>query len=265
VARLRTTSLAGKDIPCHWPLGSTYSLGEERNAMTTQIPYTPPTFWSDGFNCPFCHAFAKQEWGNVNKIIANSNYGKDADLVICRCSRCEKFSVWVNRKMVAPAAVIAPPPNADIADETKVDYEEARTISCQSPRGAAALLRLCIQKLCKQLGETGDNINDDVASLVRKGLPPKVQKALDVVRVVGNNAVHPGQIDLNDTPEVANKLFGLVNIIADVMISQPKQINEIYETVLPEAQKKAIARRDSAQLAAPPNAGSAGAPPASVS
>jgi hypothetical protein len=147
--------------------------------------------------------------------------------------------------MVFPAAVIAPLPNNDIPSEIKADYEEARNISSQSPRGAAALLRLCIQKLCKHLGEKGDNINDDIGSLVSKGLPVKVQKALDLVRVVGNNAVHPGEMNLNDTPEVANKLFGLVNIIADVMISQPKQVDELYDSVLPEASKKGIVKRDS--------------------
>ncbi len=79
---------------------------------------------------------------------------------------------------------------------------------------------------------------------MQKGLPPKIQQSLDLVRVVGNNAVHPGQIDLNDSQEITNKLFGLVNIIADVMISQPKHIDELYKTVVPESQKKAIARRD---------------------
>jgi hypothetical protein len=93
------------------------------------------------------------------------------------------------------------------------------------------------------LGQPGKNINDDIANLVEKGLPPTIQKALDIVRVVGNNAVHPGQINLKDDVETANKLFELVNLIAQVMITQPKEIEQLYET-LPETQRKAIEGRD---------------------
>jgi len=103
---------------------------------------------------------------------------------------------------------------------------------------------LAIQKLCALLGEKGKNINDDIAALVKKGLPIKVQQALDIVRVVGNNSVHPGQIDLKDDMETANTLFGLVNLIADVMITQPKHVDKIYNTVVPKSQRDAITKRD---------------------
>lgn len=123
------------------------------------------------------------------------------------------------------------------------DFEEARGIVNESPRGAAALLRLCIQKLCKALGEKGRNIDDDIASLVKKGLNPIVQKSLDVVRVIGNEAVHPGTIDLKDDRATALQLFKLVNLIAEQMITLPKSISTIYDS-LPEEKRKAIDRRD---------------------
>jgi Domain of unknown function (DUF4145) len=93
------------------------------------------------------------------------------------------------------------------------------------------------------LKEKGDNINDDIASLVKKGLPVKIQQALDYVRVVGNNAVHPGQIDLKDNRETALNLFSLLNIIADVMITQPKHVDTLYNS-LPASQLSAIQKRD---------------------
>jgi hypothetical protein len=212
--------------------------------MSSNIPYTPPSFESNGFNCPYCQAYADQNWAFPQKQVKNVNYGGDKNFGICRCTRCGQFTFWVNQEMVFPKALTSPPSNPDLPDDIKVDYEEARAILSGSARGAAALLRLSIQKLCRHLGEPGKNINDDIASLVKKGLSPKVQQALDIVRVVGNNAVHPGQIDLKDNKEVADSLFGLINLIADVMITQPKHVEELYQTVVPEPQRKAIKKRD---------------------
>lgn len=128
-------------------------------------------------------------------------------------------------------------------DEVLKDYEEAREIINLSPRGAAALLRLCIQKLCMHLGEKGINLNDDIKSLVSKGLAPEIQMALDIVRVVGNNAVHPGSMDLRDDQQTAVKLLEVVNLIVERMISYPKKINTLYNS-LPEHSLKSIEDRN---------------------
>lgn len=145
--------------------------------------------------------------------------------------------------MIYPDASIALPPNPDLPEDIKNDYEEARSILNRSPRGAAALLRLCIQKLCIHLGEKGKSLDPDIGNLVKRGLPEKIQMALDIIRVIGNNAVHPGQIDLKDDQDTANELFKLVNIITDVMITQPKKIDELYAS-LPEGAREAIEKRD---------------------
>jgi hypothetical protein len=78
----------------------------------------------------------------------------------------------------------------------------------------------------------------------QKGLSLKVQQALDTVRVIGNESVHPGEINLNDDREIANKLFELVNIIANIMITQPREIENLYNT-LPEVKLEGIKNRDS--------------------
>jgi hypothetical protein len=165
------------------------------------------------------------------------------NVYLSSCFSCEDVAVWVHNKLVFPPLRKGPEPNPDLPDSVRKDYEEAGTILNLSPRGAAALLRLAIQKLCIELGEKGEKIDNDIASLVQKGLSPLVQKALDAVRVIGNEAVHPGTIDLKDDTETATNLFGAVNIIAEQMISNPKHVEELYSK-LPEEKKKAIEKRD---------------------
>jgi hypothetical protein len=78
---------------------------------------------------------------------------------------------------------------------------------------------------------------------VKKGLPARIQQALDVVRVIGNNAVHPGQIDLKDDQGTVTVLFELLNLIAQHMISEPKAVQEMYDK-LPQSAREQIAKRD---------------------
>lgn len=162
---------------------------------------------------------------------------------VSKCFNCDQLAIWIHDHMIWPAQGEAPPANADLPDDIRADYNEASSILDLSPRDAAALLRLAIQNLCVHLGEKGKNINEDIAALVKKGLDLRIQKALDIVRVIGNHAVHPGQIDLRDDRATAEKLFGLVNLIAETMISQPKHVEALYAG-LPEADRKAIEKRD---------------------
>jgi hypothetical protein len=134
-------------------------------------------------------------------------------------------------------------PNPDLPEEVIKDYEEARSVVSKSPRSAAALLRLGVQKLCISLGESGTNLNDDIGALVRKGLPVVVQQALDIVRVTGNNAVHPGTIDFSEDPAIARTLFQLLNFIANRMITEEKAITRIYEA-FPKGALEQIKKRD---------------------
>lgn len=145
--------------------------------------------------------------------------------------------------MIYPSKCSAPLPNPDIPEDIKTDYLEARNILDKSPRGAAALLRLVIQKLCIHFGEKGKNIDDDIKALVKKGLEPRIKNALDIVRVAGNNAVHPGKMDLADDSETARRLFDLVNLVAHDMITRPKELDRLYDS-LPEGARVAIERRD---------------------
>jgi hypothetical protein len=97
---------------------------------------------------------------------------------VSRCFNCHQLAIWIHDRLVWPSrGEAAAPPNPDLPQDVRADYDEAGTILDLSPRGAAALLRLAIQKLCLHLGGTGKNLNDDIAALVRKGLDPQIQQA----------------------------------------------------------------------------------------
>ena len=206
----------------------------------------PLKAYGQSFLCPHCGVLAGQKW-----LTYNLQEGNDA--ARGRCDHCHDMTFWYQRVMIYPDASGVAPPNPDLRDDRQADYQEAASIVQKSPRGAAAILRLCIQKLCGELGEKGKKIDDDIAALVKKGLPLTIQQSLDIVRVIGNNAVHPGQIDLKDDQDTAMKLFTLINLIARIMITQPKEIAALYSS-LPQKSLDAIQRRDGTTT--PPTSGS---------
>ena len=212
--------------------------------------FIPPTSLSGQFHCPHCDVFAKQRWSyleaNGNNGVSGltpTNFHLSCNWKISNCEHCYKFIIWNGKTIIYPKKISVGSPNDDLSDEIKNDYIEAANILTDSPRAAAAILRLALQKLCTQLGEKGENINDDIGSLVKKGLNLQVQKALDSLRITGNNAVHPGQIDLSEDIEKVTKLFDIINFIADKMITEPKQLDDFYDE-LPEDSRKAVEKRD---------------------
>lgn len=213
------------------------------------MAFVPPSFHNKAFTCPHCGVLARQyKWGHQLSQASQGIYPEaqisTAPLKISVCENCGANCLWVAEQYVFPDRGNAPHPNPDMPIEVQVDYDEAARIYAKSPRGAAALLRLAIQKLMVHLGQPGKNINADIASLVSAGLPSQIQQALDVVRVTGNNAVHPGQLDANDAL-VAEQLFPLVNVIVEYRISLPARIQEMYDA-LPDGTKTAIEKRDAA-------------------
>ncbi|MDR5731263.1 DUF4145 domain-containing protein [Caballeronia sp. LZ025] len=128
-------------------------------------------------------------------------------------------------------------------EDVAKDYNEAREVSSVSARAACALLRVAVERLCGHLGAKGSDVNAQIGDLVKNGLPPLIQQALDSVRVVGNNAVHPGKMDPADVETVAESLFALVNLIVEDRITRPKMVAAVF-AALPDRALQGIEKRD---------------------
>ncbi|HLO46712.1 MAG TPA: DUF4145 domain-containing protein [Leadbetterella sp.] len=204
-----------------------------------------PNYNSKAFVCPNCSAFSNQFWNEIHLV--EYGYNDSTELKnskISICNSCYEISFWKDEKLIYPTINSAPFPNKDMPEDVKIDFEEARKICYDSSRGAAALLRLAMEKLCKYLGKKNNDLNTNIALLVANGLPKKIQMALDSVRVIGNKAVHPGQIDLKDDLNTAFTLFNFINIICENQITQMNLIDKFYNDKLPETAKIAIQKRD---------------------
>ena len=165
------------------------------------------------------------------------------NLFVSECQKCQSLAIWIHDQLVWPTGSNLPPPNPDLPGNVQSDYREAGAVAQYSPRSAAALLRLAVERLCRELVPEGKNLNARIGLLVERGLDAKIQQALDIVRVVGNNAVHPGKMDISDDHQTVATLFNLVNDIAEAMITRKNRIEELYGT-LPESAKLAMADRD---------------------
>ncbi|UXB27306.1 DUF4145 domain-containing protein [Stenotrophomonas maltophilia] len=215
--------------------------------------YVAPAFEASAFNCPHCQAYAMQTRWDLAYPQGHHKQYYAAEISCLYCSHCHDHSYWLcqgnDAVMLHPTVSTTPPPHADMPKEIAKVYREAAAVASNSYRAAAALLRLALQQLMPYLGEAGGNISRDIASLVSKGLPVRIQQALDLCRVVGNESVHPGTIADEDGPALVSSLFSMLNLIVDDRITRPKEIEALYQK-LPENKRKAIETRDGITAAA---------------
>jgi hypothetical protein len=199
-------------------------------------------FQGSAFDCPSCDAYANQKWLS---LFTQAGFPPVSNLDLARCANCNEPSLWFRGAMVYPVGVRSGAPASDrMPDDVLHLYNEARDVSGLSPRSAAALLRLALQVLVDGLEPGSGALNDKIGRLVKKrGLGPDVTKAMDIIRVIGNNGVHPGEIKVEEDDRLLPTLFGLVNLVVQELIVRPEEIDALFDT-LPTGAREAIDRRD---------------------
>jgi hypothetical protein len=169
----------------------------------------------------------KNEWNNIKEIdqfverlkrnevtYVYQNHSqslkvKMANLHLSSCHSCNGFALWVGERLAFPINVDKTPAFVE------EDVEEAAAILNESPRGATALMRVCIQKLMPLLKQDGEKLNDSMSSLVRKGLEVEIQQAMEVLQVLGNDPVQPTGLDTQEDKEMALRFVDSLKAILE--------------------------------------------------
>lgn len=216
------------------------------------MPYTPPTYKAEGFNCPLCNFYAHQNW--YKAFYKNINVDGDVaiyeGLELSQCYKCHGRLLWYEERIVFPIVNGAPPSHPDMPKDVKKIYDESKSIVSLSSRAAAALLRTAIEVLIDNvIGENKKTLNENIGILVKENkIQISTQQSLDYLRVIGDYYLHPGVIQMKDIEEDDYQhvisLFELVNLITDELITRPKKSNELFGRI-PKRQKEQIEKRDS--------------------
>lgn len=105
-------------------------------------------------------------------------------------------------------------------------YNEAQSISSQSPAAAAGLLRLALERFCDYRGIKPGTLATRIDAL---GLPQPLTKAAHACRHLGNDGVHEGFIYYNKdaTYEIIVQMSNLLNLIVEQTIGLEEQTKKL--------------------------------------
>jgi len=173
---------------------------------------------------------------------------KLTDIGISSCYACSAKSLWFEGQLVFPATTAEFSVPAELPSELSRDFEEAAAIAHVSPRAASALLRMCIEGLCKTV--TGKSKFDAaIKALEQQGIPDEIAAAMDVVRLTGNEALHAGQLYGADDAKTVAILFRLATLIVKWAITERRELRELIESIPKEKLEHRRKQRGRAGLA----------------
>ena len=206
--------------------------------------HVPPKYKEESFHCPHCDVLAYQSW-HLGQGISYRFHDYPQNTDICTCIACNRTSIWVDGKMVYPLMSTGQPPHKDMPEAVKKIYEEARSVVSLSPRSAAALIRVLIEKLVKELRKTDkERLNKVIGRLKNEHFPGIFIECFNSVKTITNEGgAHAGRIDLRDEdgPEILDLLFHAANYIVEETIEHYNKLKTLnaHATKVEESKSRA--------------------------
>jgi hypothetical protein len=183
--------------------------------------------------CDGCNSYALHQKTTINNLTTDQPVG----LTVVVCRQCSHSSVIVQSPdgistIVYPLTFVGPSPATGMPDGVRRLFDDARAVGRQSPRAAVALMRVALERLVPGAG----TLHTRITSIATGA---HVQRSMDLVRVIGNAALHDDEkVDFDPGPDVAVKLMELMNILIDVHL-QERPIQELRSIVPAEISDRA--------------------------
>lgn len=112
-----------------------------------------------------------------------------------QCIMCHDLCIWQynenDHKLLHPKPLIHKSLPEYIKENISTPYEQARIIASDSPPAACMLLRLCLERICEELGVKKQKLVcmiEDVSRMYT--LMPIFKKHMNVIRTAGNISAH---------------------------------------------------------------------------
>lgn len=230
----------------------------------------------NAFTCPSCEAFAGQEWADLLFVDGYDAYQQpNLEMLKTRisdrwveeqewktlaiwartlCLSCGELAIWRDEEIVYPTAISAArPPHPDMPSAAKDFYNEARLVVAVSRRAGAAMARATLERLLKEIdadAPTGLKL-DGLIQRASSAVSASLSDILDVIRHVGNKALHEGGEPDNvvvlvldeDNVAIVELLFDAINDLVDELITKPARAKALADQ-LPQSVRDGIAQRN---------------------
>jgi hypothetical protein len=225
------------------------------------------------WTCPYCQATVQQfDLGIVIQFTSSFPHQPYYETLFngTQCSHCARVMIWhidssesgflqrqnqklylqhtdsgsIKAKIIYPETrSIGESPNEDIPPEIQKIYEEARAVAPHSLRAANALLRTVLEKMVIGNGGEGAKLYHKIKNLADKNvITGQWAETLQNVRILGNEAAHPGEINFDEEVDAAftNSIFSCINAFAQQTYTRKREDAELAKKA---AELKALSKK----------------------